>query len=272
MSGDEMSLEKALEILGVTDTTPAEDVTKAYRELTKHHHPDLSGNGAMQLDLNRAYDVVLAHHRSRALVPAAMKEVIVLMERNAALVERNATAQRRFAEAQNAKRRADELATRVTRRLVRPIQVVKYAAFIFAAVPVAVSGGLPSHEGAQGVMLLLGLIGAGFQFLVDHQKHLMDAFTERLSDDMLCVEMLRVLGPSQREFVASDLIDDRPPYVYLTPNPSLFRIDRGDGVRLTLLKSLEHGILERPAGSKRKYRISDEYLNQFPDLGRTDKP
>ena len=43
-------------ILGVSDTTSQEEIKKAYRKLSKEHHPDKGGNGEMFKEISEAYN------------------------------------------------------------------------------------------------------------------------------------------------------------------------------------------------------------------------
>jgi len=57
-----MSREEALQVLGLTSSATAEDVTREYRRLMKKIHPDLGGSSYLAAKINEARDVL-----SRAL-------------------------------------------------------------------------------------------------------------------------------------------------------------------------------------------------------------
>ncbi len=46
------------EILGVRPTSSSEEISRAYRQLALQNHPDLGGDAATMVDLNRAYEVL----------------------------------------------------------------------------------------------------------------------------------------------------------------------------------------------------------------------
>jgi curved DNA-binding protein CbpA len=46
------------QILGVAPTASSEELSRAYRQLALQHHPDLGGEAARMVDLNRAYEVL----------------------------------------------------------------------------------------------------------------------------------------------------------------------------------------------------------------------
>jgi hypothetical protein len=293
MSTSEMTVDDAYRKLGVSNDTDIGSVTRAFRELSKKHHPDVSGSEVEQKYLNQAYEIVLDQHRSRALIPAEMKSMVSLLERNTT--------------AQGAKRQVDELRAQVVRRKTRPIQIIKYIALIFAAAAGAFGwfgneflplffadpSSLPIQPKTVKIVALSLAGTAGFcQFLVIHRKYLIDTFTENLSDEDYCVQMLRRIHVPQKEFLLGELMrppvqeepagshdhDDDPPFRRLghsirgiaprtqgikrTPWP-FFGIGQYDTVKITVLKALEQGILERPGGSKRLYRIVAEYRDQF---------
>ncbi|MCH4561026.1 J domain-containing protein [Mesorhizobium jarvisii] len=299
MAADEIDAAEAMRILGVTEVTPMADVTKAYRELSKRHHPDVSGDGNVQAELNRAYDFLVENYGSKALIPSGLREVAELMGRSTAVIEQNAVAQRKALEVQEARRDASELARRVARRVNRPMQIAKYMALLFGGLAATAgwfSGGaleafqpLGAGPVVAGQMLLVfkmmavlfGASSAMCQFMVSHQNHLIESLTENLGDEGFCLDMLRELGLGKREFVAQDLLppgnrDIRSSNRDIRSGgsilfriartaiiPAVARLDQSDMVRLTLLKALELGILERPEGSKRRYRVSEEYADQF---------
>lgn len=46
------------QILGVAPTASPEELSRAYRQLALQHHPDVGGEAARMVDLNRAYEVL----------------------------------------------------------------------------------------------------------------------------------------------------------------------------------------------------------------------
>ncbi len=51
----------AKEVLGVSDSLSIKDLKRVYRYLSKQHHPDVSGSGESQRELNKAYKILLEY-------------------------------------------------------------------------------------------------------------------------------------------------------------------------------------------------------------------
>lgn len=62
------------DVLGVAPDAGAEEIKRAYRQLARRYHPDISGDdrGAAFLELSRAYEVLADPHRRRSY-DAAMR-------------------------------------------------------------------------------------------------------------------------------------------------------------------------------------------------------
>ncbi|WP_033838834.1 J domain-containing protein [Mesorhizobium loti] len=274
-----LDIKKAMQLLGVSDATPMPEVTKAFRKLSKKHHPDVSGDGEVQSLLNQAHKLLSEHHANRAIIPTAVQDLAEVVARNNQVIEQTAVAQRRALEGQEAKRSADELTRKIATRVTRPFQLVKYMAFLGTAMAGAIGwlGGEAMQLDAQGfgpeqlhtykmIAISFGALSAILQFLVSDYNHRVGAFTESLGDEEVCIEELNRFGLSKREFVIQDLspqIASRGDLFGGDPLLRWLRINSSERLRLTLFKALELGILERPAGSKRRYRVSDEYADQF---------
>ncbi|RVD32535.1 J domain-containing protein [Mesorhizobium sp. M4A.F.Ca.ET.020.02.1.1] len=270
-----MDVKKAMQLLGVTETTPVAEVTKVFRRLSKKHHPDVSGDGDLQAQLNQAHRLLLDHHDKKAVIPTGFQELAELVTRNNQVMEQSAIVQRRAVEVQEAKRNADDLTQKIAKRVTRLLQLLKYMAFLGTAVTAAVGwlSGEAMKLDAQTltpeqlykykiVAICLGAVSAVLQFLVADHNHRVGAYNESLGDEEFCIEELNRFGLSKREFVIQDL-SSRLANRALFFREGPLRMNDSEALRLTLFKALELGILERPAGSKRRYRVSDEYADQF---------
>jgi len=135
----------------------------------------------------------------------------------------------------------------------------------------------PYKQTGRQCAVCLGIIAAFFQGFVVHQSYLVESLKDNLADDDYCSDHLWHLGLFQIEdqFTAKDLVElsTRVPFfkssdrkslsqrlreILLTPSRWL-RLDPEQQVRVTILKSLEHGIIENTPESKRIYRVTREF-------------
>src|SRR5947207_14109089 len=82
---DELTVEQAFEVLGISQISNADEIRSAFRELSKQRHPDApDGSHDQQAKLNRAYEAALAYSKGGQLVVVEVKKALQIVERNIA--------------------------------------------------------------------------------------------------------------------------------------------------------------------------------------------
>ena len=264
----DMTVDEAYKTLGIVKDATLRDATKAYHELSKDMHPDTSGQGSVddQARLNEAHEVVVANlQRGSAgdLVPVEVKQAVQVLERGIAR--------------QVASREIEAVVKRLTNRRIRPIQSMKYMAFLFAGFA-AFFGWLSNDVGigiafdpemlkmSKLMAVMLGTIGGTMQFLVQHQTHMVESFRDMMSDEEQCAAFLSASGVKPEDsFTISDLRNDENRgghHSFFTPG-SILSLNRRERINLALLKGVEIGIIEHPANSRLRYQVTAEARPMF---------
>lgn len=267
-----MTIDEAYRTLGIEKDATLREATKAYHELSKNMHPDISAQGSAegQARLNEAHEVVVAFLQGGSasyLVPVEVKQAVQVLERGIAR--------------QEASRESEVFVGRVKSRHTRPIQQMKYIAFLMAGL--AAFFGWASNDAGLGsffdprllsrlklIAITLGAAGGFMQFLVQHLTHTIEQFRDKLSDEDYCIAALKASGVNPDEsFTPSELLNEfyRDGHV-LNPVHVLFRsfdlsLSKRERLELALLKGLELGILERPENSRRRYQVTTEFRSIF---------
>jgi len=253
---EQMTVERAFEILGLSSDADDGALRKAYHKLSFVNHPDMpSGDPRRQAELNEAYEIASAAVTGRnALVSARLGRSIQNFEK--------------AIESQHAGQRANEEAQRLVRGSVRQLQSWKnailmgglasaaLAAFGKDLVPWLLSNKDPAQQAAlQPVLIAIvgvcGLMAAFLQLSVKRIEDRVEAFVQEVSDPRKCAaELARVLDYEDVNVVDEDRIISasiKVPLVFalreVTLQRSLPSAARDEWFRVLVLKAIEHGLL-----------------------------
>ncbi len=288
-----MSLEEAYKLLGLDADCGLADVKSAFHRLSLKHHPDSAGeDGTIQKRLKEARDLLQSTFGNRQLVPMEVKREIEKLERG--LLSQQASAQAIEYVALTKRRRTIRLQKLKYAALI--LAAISAAFGWLSTSDVTAPGGFqtpvislsnfleffPSREMflflAKRAAFAFGVLAGILQLLVNHQTYLVESWKEDLGDEENCLQTLHYLGrvllSRTKPFSAQDIINFRvenrdlydqnrvmkrlfPRFVRIFER--WFVLDIDQKVRLTILKSVEHGILENMPATKRLYRYSADY-------------
>jgi DnaJ domain len=273
----DITLEDAYKTLELGPEATVAEVHRSFRELSRKYHPDASkDDGRQQTKLNRARDLLIRREDNRQLITITVKREIQQIEK--AISSQQSAAQ------------LTDFVSATKRRRTQRVQAIKYSAILLAAICAGV-GWLNDGDfsvfmfayfrsyaylGRELTYWLGGLAGL-LQLFVAHQNFLVESEKERLVDEDYCFWQLEKIGGEGlqkpegftarelRSNFRSDLFDfptdtfsRRMISFYLAPF-RLFFLRPEERVRMTLLKALEHGIIENIPNSKRVFRMSTEF-------------
>jgi hypothetical protein len=266
---EKMSLEEAYRLLGISEESDLDAVTRAYRELSKKHHPDVpGGDDDKQTEINQAYQLLEASFKGGQLVPVEIRRAVEIVERGVA--------------AQRAANQLNDLAAKLKRRRSRVWQQLKYMALVSAGLAGALGWfgddlfKASFGDAANLQLQIFALILAGFagllQFIVQYQSTSVDSFIYDLTDESFCAEILveQLIGNG-----SDSLPRDAFSYDDLAGPPdqrrvgSAFHLVLGapeERLRLVLLKGIEHGMIEEVSKIPRRYKITEEFRPFVDDI------
>jgi hypothetical protein len=247
-----MTLEEALEILGLASHCDQAELTRAFHTLSKNYHPDInSESGEYQLKLNEARDIVSAYLlESKALVPLQVRHAIQKFENTLS--------------AERAARQVRETASAAKVIRARPLQKIKYLTLVLAAFAVAVgwfgenilpnvfndiANATPNEillyqHVFKGAAFVFGAASALLQLVIQRQSLLIEQFVDNLDDAEVCAKRLaKAVRFEDRSQLTQDEI--AAPGNRLGPITQLLVApDPIDAKRILVLKSIEHGLLK----------------------------
>jgi hypothetical protein len=290
-----MSPEEAFRILGISADCSQSELTEAFYDMSRRHHPDADGGSSdAQVQLNAAREIAEIHiSQNKALVPARLQQSVKELDKQLS--------------AERAGRQANDLTQRVIRRGMRPLQTMKYSALVLAALAGLVgwfgesllpqfSLRLPvgGEEGfnllrAQIKLISVGLAGcaAVLHFFAQRHVFLVEIEKEQLDDVEYCAsELAKALRYGDNAVVRQADID--PLWKGAADNDVrsvksvlrhfLLGLDNAERKRLLILKSIEHGFLESEGpknvipASNRTYRVTIRPKEFMPRAKKPDPP
>lgn len=301
-----MNIERALSILGLSATDGLEQASKAFRDLSKDLHPDSpDGSHDDQVELSEAYEAVKAHLSGRALVPLDVKRAVTVFERT---ISRQSGAQLATRYSVELTRRRTASVQRVKYLAFLLASVAGLLGFldILSDLPVSLKSSLKTMTivfGSAGGLLqflvqrqahLLDALNARLdddreciRLLRSYGVDAQHAFTA--SEILFAGQYSRRdrynLPPPGLSFEEREVYDrilrHRKRFgviryfmggsvIKVLAEALLIILTDDQKVQLTILKGMEHGILEqdtasRPVGglSERKYRVTKEFQSEF---------
>jgi len=242
-----MTLEEALEVLGVPFEVSEKDLKKAYRRLSRDAHPDMpDGDDERQAELNRAFEMVeAAISTKRMLVPKALQEPLQRLELAMA--------------SEQAMRQAEQVTKSAKTRSLRRMTDLKWVTLVMAGLSAVLAWLADSGSGPfaaplsqdavvsaalKTMALVFGAIAAALQFLTNVRSHAIDSYTAELDDKQTCAaELAAALNYHNRTIMAAADLDLASEQMRrgLSPLPFLGHFPRR---RLLILKAVGHGLLE----------------------------
>lgn len=264
----ELTVEEAFEALGISQTSNADEIRSAFRELSKHRHPDVpEGSHDQQAKLNRAYETALAYSNGGQLVVIEMKKALQIVERNIAR--------------QEASQEILTFAAITANHRTRPLQRVKYLALILAGIA-GFLGFITDLPGTppdliqlmkEGAVLFAG-VGGILQYFIQYQNQLIDEFKESISEEENCVVKLRILGVTANQtFTLDDILErmgvlrndghDLVARHIIRVTRDVFRLRPSEMAKMAVLKGVENGILEINSKHPKTYLVTPEFKSEF---------
>lgn len=122
-----MEIEKAFLVLGISPNSSLNEISRAYREKSLKHHPDMQGGDqGTQVELNEAYETAEAYSKIKhEVVPVSTKDLLSKIERELSIPKNAQT--------------AEVFARRIVNKRTRILQTMKNTAWAVGVITAIVA-------------------------------------------------------------------------------------------------------------------------------------